>query len=183
MQMGSTLSKSDDGLTSLKKTLILPPELRNELKKPLGAVVDEEQLERVLKNVRNVVSVGDMCSLTLYKMGIVPDIAVVDFKVQRDDIQHMKAQIQEIGQIVINVENPPETITKRLWQAVEKAYQMEEKVRIEVFGEEDLATIPCVWLAPENTAIVYGLPDTGLVVVLDEHEAKIKVKDVLEKMK
>lgn len=158
-------------------------ELRDELKNPLGEVVVEDQLERILKNVDNLVSVGDECSLTLYKMGFVPDIAVVDFKVQRGDVRNKRAQIKEIGQIVINVDNPPGAITKELWNAVEKAYKMEEKVRIEVLGEEDLATLPCVWLAPENTAVLYGLPNIGLVVVLDEHEAKMKVKNVLTKMR
>lgn len=157
--------------------------MRDELKNPLGEVVDENQLKGILKDVSRVVTVGDECSLTLYKMGIVPDIAVVDFKVQRGDIQNKRIQIQEIGQIVINVNNPPGAITKELWQAVEKAYMREEKVRIEVSGEEDLATLPCVWLAPKNTAIVYGLPNRGLVVVLDRHEAKLKVKNVLTKMK
>lgn len=182
MQMESTHSRSDDFI-GIKKTVRLPAELRDELKNPLGEVVDENKLEGILKDVSRVVTVGDECSLTLYKMGIVPDIAVVDFKVQRGDIQNKRVQIQEIGQIVINVNNPPGAITKELWQAVEKAYLREEKVRIEVSGEEDLATLPCVWLAPKNTAIVYGLPNIGLVVVLDLHEAKLKVKNVLTKMK
>ncbi len=181
--MGSTRSRSDDDFIAIEGTLRLPIALRDELKNPLGEVVDENQLVSILKNVEKVVTVGDQCSLTLYKMGITPDIAVVDFKVQRGDIQDMKAKIKEIGQIVINVDNPPGAITKELWQAVERAYQREDNVRIEVFGEEDLATLPCVWLAPDNTAVVYGLPDRGLVVVLDEHEAKMKVKDVLSKMK
>jgi len=183
MQMESTRSRLDDGLITFKKTLTLPVELRGELKRPLGEVVNEEQLEILLRTAKTLVSVGDLSSLTLYNMGIIPDIAIVDFKTQRDDISHMKAQIQKIGQIVINVECPPGIITRQLWDAIENAYQMEEKVRIEVFGEEDLAALPCICLAPENTAVVYGLPDTGIVVVFAGKEAKMKVKDVLTKMK
>jgi uncharacterized protein (UPF0218 family) len=182
MQMESTRSRSDN-FFGIKKTLRLPAKLRDELKNPLGDVIDENRLLSILKDVRRIVTVGDECSLTLYKMGIIPDIAVVDFKVQRGDIQNKRAQIKKIGKIVINVNNPPGAITKELWQAVEKAYLTEEKVRIEVSGEEDLATLSCVWLAPQNTAVVYGLPDRGLVVVLDRHKAKQKVKNVLTKMK
>jgi uncharacterized protein (UPF0218 family) len=181
--MESTRSRSDDDFIAPERTLRLPDELRDELKNPLGEVVDENQLESILKDVDKIVSVGDQCSLTLYGRGITPDITVVDYKVQRGDIQNMREKIQEIGQIVINVDNPPGAITRELWQAVEEAYQKEEKVRIEVSGEEDLATLPCVWLAPKNTAILYGLPRKGIVVVLDIHEAKMKVKDVLTKMK
>lgn len=156
--------------------------MRDELKDPLGDVVKEEQLESILGNVGRIVTVGDRCSLTLHKMGSTPDIAVIDFQIERNDVQDMRAELQNIGQIVINVDNPPGAITKELWDAVEKAYQGDEKVRIEVSGEEDLATLPCVWLAPENTAIIYGLPDVGLVVVLDLQKAKMMVKDVLMKM-
>ena len=176
-------SRSGDDAITFIRTRTLPAELRDELKEPLGEVVKEQELECILKNSKNIVSVGDMCSLTLHEMGIALRIAVVDFKIQRHDVQDMQEKIREIGKIVINVDNPPGTITKELWQAVKKAYQMEENVRIEVSGEEDLATIPCIWLAPENTAVVYGLPNIGLVVVLDEHKAKIKVKEVLTRMK
>ena len=103
--------------------------------------------------------------------------------VQRGDIGDMKADILKIGQIVINVENPAGVLTRKLWNAVKDAYQKEEKVRIEVAGEEDLATLPCVWLAPEKTKVVYGLPNIGLVVVTDYKKARIKVKKVLTKMK
>ncbi|UCG69841.1 MAG: DUF359 domain-containing protein [Thermoplasmata archaeon] len=161
----------------------LPEGLRDELKTPLGEVVDEDMLDAILKNVDIIVTVGDKCTLTLYKKGIVPDISVVDFKIQRDDVENLKAQIQEFGKIVINVDNPPGMLTRELWNAVKSAYETEDTVRIEVEGEEDLAALPCVWLAPKNTAVIYGLPNIGLVVVLDEKEAKMKVKDVLKKMK
>jgi uncharacterized protein (UPF0218 family) len=181
--MGSTRSRSDDDFFAEKVALRLPAELRDELKTPLGEVVDEGKLEVILKDVDTIVTVGDECSLTLYRMGIIPDIAVVDFKIQRRDVEDLKAQIQEFGQIVINVNSAPGMLTRELWNAVKSAYETEEKVRIEVVGEEDLAALPCVWLAPENTAVIYGLPNIGLVVVLGEKEAKMKVKDVLKKMK
>jgi len=183
MRMESTRSKSDDDFVGIDKTVKLPADLRDELKNPLGEVVDEASLGKILKEVDNIVSVGDLCTYTLYKMGFVPDIAVVDFKVQRGDIPDLKVKIQRIGQTVISVNNPPGKITKELWSAVKRAYETKEKVRIEVDGEEDLATLPCVWLAPKNTAVIYGLPNIGLVVVLDLIKAKMKVKNILTKMK
>jgi uncharacterized protein (UPF0218 family) len=158
-------------------------ELRDELKTPLGKIVFEGELAEILKDSNKVVTVGDQCSHTLYRVGLTPDIAVVDFMVQRGDIGDMRADILKIGKIVINVESPPGVLTKELWNAVKDAYQKEDAVRIEVSGEEDLATLPCVWLAPENTKLVYGLPNIGLVVVTDFKKARIKVKNVLTKMK
>ncbi|UCE38135.1 MAG: DUF359 domain-containing protein [Thermoplasmata archaeon] len=160
----------------------MPDDLRDELKNPLGEVVLERELSGILRHFKKVVSVGDQCSFTLFKMGFTPDIAVVDYMVQRNDVGTMREQIEKIGQIVINVKNPPGVLTKDLWNAVKSAYQREEKVRIEVDGEEDLATLPGVWLAPEKTAVVYGLPNIGLVLVKDEDDAKMKVKNVLTHM-
>jgi uncharacterized protein (UPF0218 family) len=181
--MESTPSRSDDDFFGQKDSLSLPIDLRNELKTPLGMIVLEDELAEILKDSYKIVTVGDQCSHTLYRLGLVPDIAVVDFMVQRGDIGDMKEDIQKIGQIVINVESPPGVLTKDLWNAVKDAYKKEDAVRVEVVGEEDLATLPCVWLAPNNTKVVYGLPNIGLVVVTDFKKARIKVKNVLTKMK
>ena len=161
----------------------LPKELREELKNPLGEVVLEDQLKAVLSDLEKIVTVGDLCSLTLYERDIIPDIAIVDFATRRGDVGNMRAKILKIGQSVINVNNPAGVITQELWDAVKVAFQREEKVRIEVIGEEDLATLPAVWFAPEKTAVIYGLPGIGLIVVTDLEDAKKKVKKVLDVMK
>jgi uncharacterized protein (UPF0218 family) len=181
MIMVSLHSRSDDFFQS-RETLHLPEELRDELKVPLGRVVKEAQLSAILENAGKIVTVGDMCSLTLFEMGIVPDIAVVDFKTRRGEVGDKRPEILKIGQIVINVKSPAGDLTRELWDAVSRAYEASAPVRIEVDGEEDLAALPCIWLAPLGTTVVYGLPDIGLVVV-DNDSARIKVKDVLSKMK
>ena len=168
------------GIKDMRK---LPKELREELKNPLGEVVLEDQLKEVLSDLEKIVTVGDLCSLTLYERDIIPDIAIVDFATRRGDVGNMRAKILKIGQSVINVNNPPGVITQELWDAVKLAFQSKEKVRIEVIGEEDLATLPAVWFAPEKTAVIYGLPGIGLIVVTDLEEAKKKVKKVLDVMK
>lgn len=174
-------SRSDDFFRS-RVTLHLPEELRDALKVPLGTVIPEKELRSRVENADRVVSVGDMCSLTLFKLGIVPHIAVVDFRTKRGDVEELGAEIRKIGQIVINVKSPAGEITRELWDAVSRGYASSSPVRIEVTGEEDLAALPAIWLAPQNTAVVYGLPGEGLVVVKAE-EARMKVKDVLTRMK
>ncbi len=174
-------SRSDEFFQS-RETLHLPEELRAELKVPLGEVVNEGKLPQILEHTERIVTVGDMSSLTLFEMGIVPDIAVVDFKTRRGEVGDRRPEILKIGQIVINVKSPAGELTRELWDAVSRAYEVSAPVRIEVVGEEDLAALPCIWLAPPKTSIVYGLPDVGLVVVNND-SAKLKVKDVLSKMK
>lgn len=182
MQTENTLSKSDENFIGTKDIRKLPKELREELKNPLGKVVLEDQLKEVLSDSKKIVTVGDLCSLTLYEKDIIPDIAIVDFATRRGDVGDMRAKILKIGQSVINVNNPAGVITWELWNAVKLAFQSKEKVRIEVIGEEDLATLPAVWFAPEKTAVIYGLPGIGLIVVKDLEDAKKKVKKVLDVM-
>jgi uncharacterized protein (UPF0218 family) len=174
-------SRSDDFFGS-KKTLHLPVELRDELKVPLGEVVGEELLSTVLKDALKIVTVGDICSLTVFEAGMVPDVAVVDFKTRRGEVEDKRPKILKIGQTVINVKSPAGELTRELWDAVSDAYGASVPVRIEVSGEEDLAALPCIWLAPPGTAVIYGLPGVGLVVVHNE-SAKIKVENVLSNMK
>lgn len=181
MIMESSRSRSDD-FFGTRDTLHLPVELRDGLKVPLGEVVEENELAPILENAKKIVTVGDMCSLTLFEMGIAQDIAVVDFHTRRGEIGDRRGEILKIGQTVINVKSPAGELTRELWDAVSDAYGASVPVRIEVSGEEDLAALPCIWLAPPGTSVVYGLPGVGLVVVRAD-SAKIKVENVLSKMK
>jgi uncharacterized protein (UPF0218 family) len=182
MQTENTRSKSGEQLFSDKKQLELPIKYRAVLKDPLGEVVSEDDIGEELRGFEKIVTVGDLCSLTLYERNIIPDIAVVDFATRRGDVGDKREIIRKIGQSVINVNNPPGVITRDLWDAVESAYKSQVPVRIEVSGEEDLATLPAVWHAPENSAVIYGLPDVGLIMVKDLHVAKKMVMNVLTKM-
>ena len=49
------------------------------------------------------------------------------------------------------------------------------KRQIIVKGEEDLAVLPCILIAPQETIILYGQPNEGLVY--------LKACDVVEKAK
>jgi len=73
-------------------------------------------------------------------------------------------------------------ITDELWSAIEQALQETVSIRIEVDGEEDLAFIPCMLLAPDDAVIVYGYPNRGLVLANVTLENRQIVKDALEQM-
>ncbi len=84
----------------------------------------------------------------------------------------------------MTVKNPPGCISDDLWSAIETAYKFLEKgsLRIEVMGEEDLAALPAIFLAPRDVTVIYGLPDRGVVVVKVVEENKRKAKEILDKM-
>jgi uncharacterized protein (UPF0218 family) len=89
------------------------------------------------------------------------------------------------GKTVVKVRNPPGTISDELWGTLEEVFAHPElyPVRVEVEGEEDLASLAAIALAPGGATIIYGLPNRGVVVVSATPEHKKKVFDVLQRMK
>jgi hypothetical protein len=164
---------------------ILPDFLREELKEPLGILVDEKGLLELLKKEKYIVSVGDQVTYTMLKNNIKPIFCIVDFIIKRKDYPaEIKDLIKAFGDNYIVVNNPPGCITDDLWNIIEDAYRNIKigALRIEVIGEEDLAALPAIWLAPRDVTIIYGLPNKGVVVVKALEENKTKVKNILDKM-
>jgi len=164
---------------------VLPDFLRDELKKPIGRLVNEEELLNILPDEKFIVSVGDQVTYTLLKHNIEPVFCVVDFKIKRDRCHsEIEELIRSFGKNKIVVNNPPGCISDDLWNTIETAYKKLEKgyLRIEVIGEEDLAALPAIFLAPSYVTIIYGLPDKGVVVVKALEENKKKVKKILDEL-
>jgi len=164
---------------------VLPDKLRDKLKEPIGQLVDEEKLLKLLKNENYVVSVGDQVTYTLLKHGISPIFCVVDFKVKRNKTpSDFNELVRSFGKKTVKIKNPPGCIVDKLWNAIKTAYAVLEKgsMRIEIVGEEDLASLAAIYLAPPDVTIIYGLPNKGVVVVKASDENKQKVKEILDEM-
>jgi len=58
----------------------------------------------------------------------------------------------------------------------------DERIKIVVDGEEDLATLPAILYAPLGSAVVYGQPNEGSVLVEVTPEKKKHVMDLMNKM-
>lgn len=155
-------------------------DLLEEFKKPLGKVILDDQLLNEIGETKIIVSVGDMCTLSLKKFGITTKISVVDFKIERKNREDLREKFSLNGNIKVN--NPQGFITKELWCAIEDAYNKDGKTIIEVNGEEDLATLPAIIMAPDNSILVYGLPGKGMVIVHTNEKIKEIVRRALKKM-
>jgi hypothetical protein len=164
---------------------VLPDNLREKLREPLGLLVDGDELLKLLKMEKYVVSIGDQVTFTLLKHGVAPIFCVVDFKIKRDVVSSViKDKIRSFGKKTVVVNNPSGCISDDLWNAIEDAYKFLEggSFRIEVVGEEDLAALPAIFLAPGDVTIIYGLPNRGVVFVKSSDENKRKVKEILDEM-
>ena len=164
---------------------VLPKNLRNLLKKPIGQLVDEKQLLKILKTEKHIVSIGDQVTYTIIKNNIKPLFCVVDYKTRRgkcpSDIVNL---IKTYGEKKITVDNPAGCISDELWNSIENAYKKMDKsgLLIEVNGEEDLASLVAIYLAPRDVTVIYGLPDKGVLVVKSNNKYKEIVKQILDKM-
>ena len=82
----------------------------------------------------------------------------------------------------LSCKNPPGEITEESMQIIQKAFSCESPVRIIVDGEEDLLVIPVCIFAPENSVVMYGQPNEGLVIVQITPEIQAKVQKILDAM-
>ncbi|HKZ24103.1 MAG: hypothetical protein A3K59_00935 [Euryarchaeota archaeon RBG_19FT_COMBO_69_17] len=179
MPTGSSPSAFDE---FFEADLRLPENLRELLRWPLGPLVHGPDVIPAVGTASPVVTVGDFCTLDLAARGRSPDIALVDFKTKREEDPELREALQRIGRKVLRLANPAGTITREAWAVVSEAFKSEERVRVEVRGEEDLLALVCLALAPDSAAVLYGMPSQGVVVVRADPAAKEKVLGILRRM-
>jgi len=164
----------------------IPENLRDILNKPIGKLVNEKKLLQILKNEKKIVSIGDTITYTLLKNGFEPIFCIVDYKTHRGVCEdEIVEKIKSFSKKTIKVENPPGLITDDLYEVIKIIFKNLEygPFRIEVEGEEDLASLIVLLFAPIDVTIIYGLPDKGVLVVKPTKEIKDKVKKILDIMK
>ncbi len=163
----------------LDKPLILPDELRVELQKVHGELVSEGEVKKYVRG-NFVITVGDVVTYTLLKLGLDINVAVVDYKTKRSEV--IFEDIKKFGDIFFKVKNPAGTITPELWKAVRDAIESKKRTRIDVEGEEDLAVLPAVLFAPQGAIVIYGMPNTGLVILKVKDEDKKSAMEIIKRM-
>lgn len=169
------------GLDDLvKEDLILPEELIPEMRKPLGKLLKDVRSLQI-SGSKKVVTVGDQCTLSLIEEGTNPDLAIVDYKTKREKIESNQ-KISGFGDVVLKLNNPAGGISKEAWLVLVSAFAADEKVRIDVEGEEDLLALPSIMIAPLGTTVIYGMPSQGLVVVHVDERIKNKVISLIRRM-
>ncbi|MCE7740776.1 MAG: DUF359 domain-containing protein, partial [Candidatus Heimdallarchaeota archaeon] len=125
---------------------ILPEDERNYFKKPLDIVLSTgEEIEdfvRVLKASQEdckIITVGDVSTQTILDRGLIPDIAIIDERVQRN-----RSEIVDMSKFtVVEAKNPAGTITLEAWDMIQKVLKKDDiKIIIKISGEEDLLVLP-----------------------------------------
>jgi uncharacterized protein (UPF0218 family) len=171
------------------KLLLLPESLRSLLKEPLGMLCKGDGLECIramepyLRSAKKIAAVGDMTTFYLVKTSIAPDLAIVDNKTKRMPVpEHVQKSLEHDTYRTIEVKNPPATLTESLMNRIRESLNSDEHTKIVVDGEEDLATLPAILYAPLGSAVVYGQPNEGSVLVIVTEEKKTHIENLMKQM-
>ena len=162
----------------------LPENLRDQLKNPLGNLIrdNDPNKKNVLKKIYAesiIITVGDKTTENMVQLGLRPQIQIIDGLEKRNQ---RLVPVDDAINTKLSCKNPPGEITEESMQVIQKAFSCEPPVRIIVDGEEDLLVIPVCIFAPENSVVMYGQPNEGLVIVHITPEIQAKVQKILDVM-
>ena len=162
----------------------LPENLRDQLKNPLGNLIkdNDPNKKNVLKKIYAesiIITVGDRTTENMAQLGLRPQIQIIDGLEKRNQLP---VPADDAINTKLSCKNPPGEITEESMQVIQKAFSCEPPVRIIVDGEEDLLVIPVCIFAPENSVVMYGQPNEGLVIVHITPEIQAKVQKILDAM-
>jgi phosphopantetheine adenylyltransferase/uncharacterized protein (UPF0218 family) len=181
-----------DSLLFSKEKLILPESLKGVLRKPLGRIISSfSQLSKQQITKMNVqlakhgycylCTVGDMVTLEMKKVGILPHISIIDGLTLRKALNIILME-SILEKDCSNAENEKGTIQRNACIEVQKLFNMGHNRAIKqvfIHGEEDLLTLVCVLFAPLGAHIWYGQQGVGAVDICVTEKKKETVYNLL----
>ena len=161
----------------------LPNSLRNQFKNPLGVllpedIADKAHISEYLSNNSYIITVGDRTTEKMIDFGLIPSLQIIDGVEKRKERELPKLE----NATELTVDNPAAEITPQSIDVIKQAFTLQSPVRIVVNGEEDLLVIPVCVHAPENSVVLYGQPNKGLVIVKVTPEIRNKTQGLLDLM-
>ena len=168
----------------------IKPEIIEELKKPQGILILDEQItlesiNKYLINAQKVISVGDATTNKLLSFGIVPDVSVIDGYERRKKkaTSSTKATIYTLHSkknvSLFSCVNPPGSISVDSISIIKISLKSKKPVIMEIIGEEDLLALPFFFLARNDSMVFYGQPGEGMVVVRVTDAVRKKAKELI----
>lgn len=154
--------------------LSLPEDKRYLFKAPFGTLFPE--ITDVLPFLQEgpVYTVGDVVTYRLIQHGIIPDIAIIDGYTMRIPCNRGL----KVFDRCTRVRNPAGTLSNELIRKLSDAVA-HTPIMIFVEGEEDLAVIPLVIVAPDGAKILYGQPHQGVVLRTVDENARNEAEKLL----
>ncbi len=153
------------------------------LKRPFGTLVLEKDITKqkilsMLEGAKKIITVGDATTERLLSFGITPDIAVIDGMERRSRRDH---SINYHAKEMLCT-NPAGTISKEAVHVLQIALETPPPITVKVQGEEDMLAVPLFTIAPKGSAVLYGQPLEGIVLVNITEEKQNQAKDLMNKI-
>ena len=166
---------------SFKNELRINASLREELSRPFGTVVKGRHLKKQKLNGKTIYAVGDVTVAKLLAIGLRPRVAIFDFRSER--AKKRFPIITKTYKNPIIVHNKRGMITRQLWVAIRKAAKSSDCLGIHVIGEEDLASLPCIYFAKHGDIVMYGIRGLGIAIIEVNDKMHGYVADVMNRMR
>jgi len=144
----------------------------------------KETMAKLKKLIREekpakIIAVGDVVSKNMMEYHVPIHTMIVDNRVLRERIKPIRGK----AEATLHVKNPSGTLTREAWTTLREALKQDRPTRVLVDGEEDLFTLVAVSQAPENTLVVYGQPNQGVVAVKVTDDVRQKVQLIIDAMR
>ena len=176
----------------LSRSYSLPESLKDTLRQPFGVLIPDSQVtkeavsSKLIGRNRIIVSVGDRTTERMKQMHIFSNLEIVD-GVEKRQVRDSLVSYSGDKERLFSVNNPAGTLTDEALDAVKQSLELitsdpKKPVRIDIEGEEDLLTLPILAFFPEQTIVLYGQPNEGLVIVGAMGDAKDLARKTLAEM-
>lgn len=162
----------------------LTPKTRRIVRKPLGKLITGKTRQTMLrlrkifsrKPPKYIVAVGDRVSMLCLKAAIPVRTFILDGREKRRRIRWR--HLPRVKRY--RTENPAGMITQEAWKAVRRAIR--NRGILMVKGEEDLLTLPAILESAFGSAVLYGQPKRGIVLVQVNAGKKKAIRKVVSEM-
>ncbi len=176
----------------MTRTYSLPESLKDSLRQPFGVLIPDSQVtkeavsSKLVGRNRIIVTVGDRTTERMKELRVFSNLEIVDGLEKRQPRSSL-VSFAGSNERHFYVKNPAGTLTDETVDVVKKSLDLitsdsRKTVRIDVEGEEDLLALLILAFFPEQTIVLYGQPNEGLVIVGAMGDAKDLARKTLAEM-
>ena len=163
-------------------TLLLPENLRPELKDPMGEIVRVGELVPELKQrTGTLITVGDVTTDRMLTNGIIPDLSIIDLQAERLPYKSLHNYAFSPDVSFVHIKSGPGFISHEALTFLSTWEEKKKKFVLVIAGEDDLLVLPAIYYAKIGDIILYGQPKQGMVKLVVTADLQEKVYILLGK--
>ena len=159
------------------KDIMLDEFFRKEFSKPFGKILKGNEIGKSVGSSKTIYAVGDVTVSALLRLGYMPKVSVFDYRTGRE--ARIIPIIKTTYKRPMKVVNRSGTLSVKLWNVIGKAARKRLPIGIKVTGEEDLASLACIYFARNGDFVMYGLRNRGIITIKVNKKIKKYVVNAL----